>query len=194
MDYLIGPSAHQGHDGKDPAASGEQPPEADRPVAGAVFVAPSARVVGDVTLKPGSNIWFGATVDGTQAPVVLEDGANIQDNCEVRGTHGRPVRLGAHAALGHNARVLGATIEARVLIAIGATVLPGAHVGTLSIVAANATVPADSSVPPRSLVVGEGRIVRQVTEDEIERIHRTAREYLRLAAEYSGQTGAGRTR
>lgn len=159
-----------------------------------VFVAPSARVVGEVTLQPGANIWFGATVDGTQAPVVLEDGANVQDNCEVRGTAGQPVRLGTHTALGHNARVLGAHIEARVLIAIGATVLPGARVGTLSIVAANATVAAGSRVPPRSLVVGEGRIVRQVTRDEIERIHRTAREYLRLAAEYAGQAGAGRAR
>ena len=60
------------------------------------------------------------------------------------------------------------------MIAIGATVLPGAHVGTHSIVAANAAVPEGMLVPPRTLVIGQGRMLRDVTEAEIERIERGA--------------------
>ncbi len=148
------------------------------------FVAPSARLVGAVALGAGANVWYGAVVDGTAASVELAEGANVQDNCRVEATAGHPVRLGPYAAMGHNARVIGATVAGRALIAIGATVLPGAQVGLHCIVAANAVVPEGMVVPPRSLVVGRGRIVRDVSEAEVARIVHTADEYQRLAREY----------
>lgn len=153
------------------------------------WIAPGARLSGDVRLGERANVWFGSVIRGEQAPVALEEGANVQDNCLVEGVAGHPARLGAFAAMGHNARLLGATVESRTLIAIGATVLPGAHVGSHCIVAANATVPAGMRVPDGSLVVGQGRIVRQVTADEVARIERTANEYLRLSGEYLAQHG-----
>lgn len=149
-----------------------------------VFVAPSAALYGDVQVGPRANVWFGTQLRGEAAPVVLEACANVQDNCLVEGAPGHPARLGRYAAMGHNARVIGATVEERALIAIGATVLPGARVGTNSIVAANAVVPEGMRVPPRSLVVGQGRIVREVTPDEIDRVYRTGDNYQRLAEAY----------
>jgi carbonic anhydrase/acetyltransferase-like protein (isoleucine patch superfamily) len=87
-------------------------------------------------------------------------------------------------SVGHNARVFGATIDERALIAIGATVMPGAVIGSHSIVAANATVPEDMVVPPDTLVIGHGRILRAVTQAEIDRIERGATDYVRLCHEY----------
>jgi carbonic anhydrase/acetyltransferase-like protein (isoleucine patch superfamily) len=139
-----------------------------------------------VRLAAESSVFPGATLDGTAAYVEVGPQANVQDNCVVEGMPGQPVRIGARVSLGHNARVYGATIDERALIAIGATVLPGAHVGTHAIVAANATVPEGMHVPARTLLVGQGRILRQVTEAEIERIERGATEYARLAREYRG--------
>ncbi len=156
-----------------------------------VFIAPSVRLEGAVSLGPRANVWFGSVVDGREAPVELAAGANVQDNCVVRGTRGHPARLGPYAAMGHNAQVIGATVDERSLIAIGATVRPGAHVGMRCIVAANATVPEGMRVPPGSLVIGQGRIVRALTEAEVERIVHTAAEYLRLAAEYRERLGRG---
>ena len=71
------------------------------------------------------------------------------------------------------------------MVAIGATVLPGARVGTHSIVAANATVPEGMRVPPRTLVIGHGRLLREVTQAEIDRIEHGADGYVRLTREYS---------
>ncbi len=156
-----------------------------------VYVAEGVRIVGDVTLASRANVWFGSVLDGTEAPVELAEGANVQDNSVVRGVAGHPARLGPMAAMGHNASVIGATVEERTLIAIGATVLPGARVGTSSIVAANATVPEGMVVPPRSLVIGQGRIVRQLTDDEVARVFHTGDEYLRLSAEYLQGRNAG---
>jgi carbonic anhydrase/acetyltransferase-like protein (isoleucine patch superfamily) len=149
-----------------------------------VFVAPNARVVGDVRLGDGVSVWYSARLSGEAAPVELAEGANVQDNGVVEGTAGHPAFIGANCTLGHNARVFGATVEERSMIAIGATVLPGACIGAQSIVAANATVPEGMRVPPRSLVIGQGRILRQVSEAEIDRIDRGARDYVRLGREH----------
>jgi carbonic anhydrase/acetyltransferase-like protein (isoleucine patch superfamily) len=134
-----------------------------------------------VRLGNECSVFFGAIVRGN---VTLEDRANVQDNCIVEG----PTVIGAGTSLGHNARVYSAIVEPRSLIAIGATVLAGACVGSQSIIAANATVPEGMHVPPRSLVIGNGRILREVTDAEIERIERGARDYARLTREYASAT------
>ena len=141
------------------------------------FVARTACVSEDVKLGDECSVWYGARVSGE---VTVEEQANIQDNAVVEG----PTRIGRRTTLGHNAHVFGATIDEACLIAIAATVHPGAHIGTHSIVAANATVPAGMQVPPNSLVIGEGRILRQVGEQEIERIEYGADEYVRLGREH----------
>jgi len=139
-----------------------------------------------VQLAGESSVWFGSVVRGEAAPVELGPQANVQDNCVVEGTPGHPVRIGARVTLGHNARVFGATVEERSMVAIGATVLQGAHVGLNAIVAANATVPEGMVVPPRTLVIGNGRVLRAVTEAEIQRIEHGATDYVRLCREYLG--------
>jgi carbonic anhydrase/acetyltransferase-like protein (isoleucine patch superfamily) len=141
--------------------------------------------MGDVRMAEESSVWYGSRVDGSVAPVVIEAQANIQDNCVVEGVAGFPARIGSRVSLGHNARVSGAVIEERALIAIGATVLSGARVGARSIIAANATVPPGMQIPPRSLVIGTGRIVREVTEAEIARIEHGATDYVRLSREHA---------
>jgi carbonic anhydrase/acetyltransferase-like protein (isoleucine patch superfamily) len=163
------------------------------PITALGFVAPGARVEGDVTLHQDSGVWYGAVVRGVDAPVVIEARANVQDNCVVEGTPGHPARVGAGATLGHNARVYGASVDANAMIAIGATVMPGARVGTHSIVAANAVVPEGMRVPPRTLVIGNGRLLREVTQAEIERIEHGGEEYVRLAHEHAQTLSATRT-
>jgi len=150
----------------------------------APWVAPGARVVGEVHMAAESSLWYCSVLDGTAAPVQVDAQANIQDNCLVEGRPGFPVRIGARVSLGHNAHVYGAIVEERSLIAIGATVLPGAVVGRQSIIAANATVPEGMQVPPKSLVIGRGRVLRAVTPAEIERIEHGATEYVRLSREH----------
>jgi carbonic anhydrase/acetyltransferase-like protein (isoleucine patch superfamily) len=136
-----------------------------------------------------SSVFFGAVVRGVDEFVEIGEEANVQDNCRVESEPGLPVRIGARVSLGHNARVFGATVDERALIAIGATVLKGAHVGTHCIVAANATVPEGMVVPPGKLVIGDGRILRDVTDAEIARIEHGATEYARLCREYRSTLG-----
>jgi carbonic anhydrase/acetyltransferase-like protein (isoleucine patch superfamily) len=148
------------------------------------YVAPGATLRGDVRMGLDSGVFPGAVVRGEAAFVEIGPRANVQDNCVVEATPGHPVRIGARVSMGHNAHVYGATIEEAALIAIGATVRPGARIGTHSIVAANATVPENMDVPEGKLVIGNGRILRDVTAAEIHRIEHGATEYARLSRQY----------
>jgi carbonic anhydrase/acetyltransferase-like protein (isoleucine patch superfamily) len=153
-------------------------------IAADAYVAPGATLIGDVSLASEASVFPGALVRGEAARVEIGLQANVQDNCVVEATPGHPVKIGERVTLGHNARVHGATIDDGAMIAIGATVLPGARVGRHAIVAANATVLEDMDVPAGKLVIGNGRVLRGVSEAEIERIESGATEYARLGREY----------
>lgn len=161
-------------------------------VAPDVFVAPDAYVVGRVTIGPRSSIWFGATLRGDHEPLSLGEAVNIQEHCTLHTDPGFPLALGDFVSLGHHAIVHGAVLEDHVLIAMAATVLTGARIGAGSIVAANALVPENRVIPPRSLVVGTpGKVIREITAAEYERILTTANDYLRLGQEYRATIGRG---
>lgn len=102
-----------------------------------------------------------------------------------RGTH--PCRIGSRVTVGHNAVVHGCTVEDDVLVGMGAVVLDGALIGAGSIVGAGALVTMNTIVPPRSLVLGSpARVVRALTDAEVERNRANAAHYVRMSRMYSG--------
>lgn len=104
------------------------------------FVAPTATLVGDVTVEEGASVWYGAVVRADYAPVVIRAGANVQDGAVIHAPPGMPCEVGPGATVAHNCVVHGATIGAEALIANGAIVLDGATVGARALVAGGSTV------------------------------------------------------
>ena len=155
-------------------------------VAEDVFLAPTAFVVGRVTVGAGCNIWYGATVRGDSGWVTLGEAVSVQENCVIHTQEGDiPSIVGNRVTLGHGAVVHAATIEDDVLIGIGASVLTRARIGRFSIIAAHSLVPEGKEIPPYSLVMGvPGKVVRQVTEEEIARITQTSEHYLQRGQLY----------
>ncbi|QNE78590.1 gamma carbonic anhydrase family protein [Streptomyces finlayi] len=146
------------------------------------FVAPTAVVIGEVTMSAGSSVWYHAVLRADCGPVSLGPDSNIQDNCSVHTDLGFPLTVGARVSVGHNAVLHGCTIEDDVLVGMGATVLNGAHIGAGSLVAAQALVPQGMRVPPNSLVAGvPARVKRELTAEEREGIRFNAVGYVELA-------------
>lgn len=146
------------------------------------FTAPTSVVLGDVTLRPGASVWYGAVLRAEFEPIVVGAGSNVQDNCTLHVDPGFPVSIGERVSIGHNAVVHGATVEDDCLIGMGATVLNGAVIGAGSLVAAQALVPQGMRVPPGSLVAGvPAKVKRELTEDEREGIALNAAVYTELA-------------
>ncbi|MEU3990287.1 gamma carbonic anhydrase family protein [Streptomyces platensis] len=160
---------------------GGQEPKIDQKA----FTAPTSVVLGEVTMAPGSSVWYHTVLRADCGPIVLGADSNIQDNCTVHVDPGFPVTVGARVSVGHNAVLHGCTVEDDVLIGMGATVLNGAHIGEGSLVAAQALVPQGMQVPPGSLVAGvPAKVKRQLTDEERETIKLNAVMYLELAAQH----------
>ena len=152
------------------------------------FVAPTAAVVGDVTLGAGASVWYGASLRGDVHWIEVGAGSNVQDNATVhvsRGTH--PCRIGARVTIGHNAVVHGCTVEDDCLIGMGAIVLDGAVIGAGSLVGAGALVTMNTVIPPHSLVIGSpAKAVRLLADDEVERNRANAAHYVGMSRIYLG--------
>ncbi|AIJ17131.1 gamma carbonic anhydrase family protein [Streptomyces violaceoruber] len=164
--------------GKDPKVDAE------------VFVAPTASVVGDVTLHAGASVWYGAVLRGDVERISVGADSNVQDNCTLHADPGFPVTVGERVSIGHNAVVHGATVEDDCLIGMGATVLNGAVIGAGSLVAAQALVPQGMRVPPGSLVAGvPAKVKRELTEEERQGVTLNGTMYAALAGQHRDAVG-----
>lgn len=146
-----------------------------------VLLCPGAAVVGDVTLGKHVSVWYNAVLRGDEGAITVGDHTNIQD-CAVlhEETH-----VGAGCTIGHGAIVHGCTVGNNVLIGMGATVLNGAKIGDDCIVGAGALVTGKMDAPAGSMILGSpARVVRPLTEAEIEGNRESARGYCHLAETY----------
>ncbi|MCM3688907.1 gamma carbonic anhydrase family protein [Kocuria rosea] len=175
-----------------PAAAGLVLPHAGHAprIDPSAFVAPTATVVGDVELGPGTGVFYGAVVRGDRSSVRLGARSNLQDNVVVHSDPEHPCTIGTGVSVGHGAVVHGCTVEDDVLVGMNATVLNGAVIGAGSLVAAGAVVLEGTVVPPRSLVAGvPARVRRELTEQEQEKVRANARTYVQLSAEHRQLNG-----
>jgi carbonic anhydrase/acetyltransferase-like protein (isoleucine patch superfamily) len=146
------------------------------------YIAPTAAVMGDVTLGPEASVWYHAVVRGDMAPIVIGAQSNIQDGSIVHVDAGVPCTVGQRVAVGHRVVLHGCTVGDDCLIAMGSLLLNRVSIGSGSVVAAGAVVPEGMQVPPRSLVMGvPGRVVRQVDAALAERVAATWAHYVKEA-------------
>lgn len=144
-----------------------------------IFLAPGARVIGDVTLGDEVGVWFNAVLRGDNEPMVIGARTNIQDGCILHSDFGFPLRVGGGCTIGHKAILHGCTIGDGSLIGMGATVLNGAVIGHECLVGAGALVTEGKVFPDRSLIVGApARLVRTLDEEAVERLRASADGYV----------------
>jgi carbonic anhydrase/acetyltransferase-like protein (isoleucine patch superfamily) len=152
------------------------------------FIAPSATVIGRVTLGAGANVWFGAVLRGDSNVIVIGDGSNIQDTAVVHVDHDAPATIGANVTVGHGATVHGCNVGDRSLVGIGATILSHAVIGKDCIVGAGALVTERKQFPDRSLIVGvPARLIRCVTDEELKMLIASAEHYVELGRRYKSE-------
>ncbi len=150
-----------------------------------VFIAPGAIVLGDVTMAAESSVWFNAVVRGDTDSIRIGRQSNVQDLAVIHCDEGVPCTIGDRVTLGHAAIVHGATLEDDCLIGIRAVVMNGARIGAGSLIAVGALITEGVEIPPGSLVMGvPGKVIRQITERDLERIRHAASHYVGAAKAY----------
>ena len=156
------------------------------------FVDASAQVSGDVHIGAESSVWMNVVIRGDVHRIRIGRRSNIQDLTMVhvmRDTY--PTTIGDEVTVGHSACLHGCTIDDRVLIGMGATLLNGVHVAADSVVAAGSLLTEGTKIPPRSLVMGRpAKVKRPLTDEEVAEIRWYADNYVAYRRDYLAEGAA----
>lgn len=132
------------------------------------FVHPQAVVTGNVIIGKDVYIGPGAAIRGDWGGIVIEDGCNVQENCTIHMFPGVTVRLQEAAHIGHGAIIHGASIGKNVLVGMNSVIMDEVKIGDECIIGALSFIKAKSTIPDRSLVVGNpAKIIKTVSDEMI---------------------------
>lgn len=150
-----------------------------------VFIAESADVIGSVKIASGSSVWFQAVIRGDNDQISIGEGTNVQDSAVLHTDPGFHLNIGDGVSIGHMAMIHGCEIGDNCLIGINSVILNGARIGADCLIGANTLITEGKEIPAGSLVVGSpGKVVRELSRDQIERLKATASGYSKKAALY----------
>ncbi len=151
-----------------------------------IFIAPTAAVMGQVTLGEDVSVWHGAVIRSDVEKIIIGDRTNIQDNAVLHADFGSPTIIGNDVTVGHGAIVHGATVGDGSLIGMRATVLNNAKIGKFCIIGAHALVTEGMEVPDFSMVLGTpGKIVKQLPESYSNQLLESAAHYVEMGQQHA---------
>jgi carbonic anhydrase/acetyltransferase-like protein (isoleucine patch superfamily) len=143
------------------------------------FIAPSASIIGSVTLKQGASVWFNAVLRGDNDLIEIGRNSNIQDGAVLHTDPGIELIVGENVTVGHRAMLHGCTIGNNSLIGIGSTILNRAKIGDDCLVGAHSLITEGKEFPDGVLILGSpAKMVRELTEQEMESLKSSADVYV----------------
>lgn len=155
------------------------------PASGDCYIAPGARVIGNVTLSEQVGIWFNAVLRGDNEAITIGQGSNVQDGCVFHTDPGFPLTIGADVTVGHSAILHGCSVGDGSLIGMGAVVLNGAKIGKGCLIGANALVTEGKDIPDFSMAVGQpAKVIRPIDEAFAAELRRAADVYKKRQKHY----------
>jgi carbonic anhydrase/acetyltransferase-like protein (isoleucine patch superfamily) len=151
------------------------------------FVHQTSVVIGRVQVGPESTLWPNTTLRGDDGDIVIGARTSIQDNTVIHMTQSLSnTRIGDQVTVGHGVVLHGCSVGDNVIVGMGSTLLDNASIGEFSIVGANSLVTQGKVFPPRSLIMGSpARVVRAITDKELEWIEYSWRRYVEQGKRYN---------
>lgn len=154
------------------------------------FIAPTAVLIGDVTVEDRASVWFGAVLRGDFNKIVVGAGTSVQDNCVIHTNEELPTTIGSNVTVGHLSLLEGCEIEDGALIGMGSIVLNRARVGRRAMLAAGSVVKEGAEIPAEVLAAGvPAQVKKELAGSSSEWVETAAREYQSLRLKYMGKVG-----
>lgn len=150
----------------------------------ATYVAPTATLIGAITLRAGASVWFGAVLRGDSERIVIGAGSNVQDNSVLHTDPGFPLDIAEDVTIGHMVVLHGCRIGAGSLIGMGSVIMNGAQIGRDCLVAAGSLIPEGRIFPDGSVIRGRPATLVGPTTPEHEAMMRRASQSYRDRARH----------
>lgn len=152
------------------------------------FVAPTATLIGRVTLEKQASVWFNCVLRGDCDELIIGEGSNIQDGSVLHTDAGIQLRVGANCTIGHMVMLHGCDIGENSLVGIKAVILNKARIGRNCLIGAGALIPERKVYPDGVLIKGiPGKVERELTPEEIQALQFNAQFYRENAKRYLAQ-------
>ncbi len=143
------------------------------------WIAPSADIIGAVTIGKSSSVWWQAVLRADNEPITIGMRTNIQDGCILHTDPGFPISIGSNVSVGHLCMLHGCTIDDGCLIGIGSVILNGAKIGKNVLIGAHTLITEGKQIRDNSLVIGSpGKVIRELTKEQIKALSANADGYV----------------
>ena len=142
------------------------------------FIFDSADIIGDVIIEAGASVWANVTIRGDNTRIHIGKGSNVQESSVLHVDPDTPMIIEDHVTIGHQAMLHGCTVGSGSLIGMQAIILNHAKIGKNCLIGAGAIIPEGKEIPDGSLVIGVGKILRTLSEEEIRNLHRNTQVYI----------------
>ena len=149
------------------------------------YISESVDIIGKVNVEENVDIWFGTRLRGDMNSIIIGENTNIQENSVVHVDINSPCIIGKNVTIGHGTIIHGCSISDNVLVGMGSIILNNAKIGKNTIIGAGSLVTQGKEFPEGVLILGNpAKVIRQLTEAEIESIQRSADNYVSLSKKY----------
>ena len=150
-----------------------------------VFVAEGAQVWGDVEIRAGSSVWFGAVIRGDEGKVLIGENTNVQDTCVIHSDLGMPVVIGSHVTVGHGSVLRACRVGEGTMIGMHSTIMSGVSIGKHSVIGAHSLITYNQEFVAGSLILGVPAKRARAATDEEKQLSRIACDvYRKLVVKY----------
>jgi carbonic anhydrase/acetyltransferase-like protein (isoleucine patch superfamily) len=152
---------------------------------GDYWIAENAILIGSIVLENNASVWYNCVLRGDNDVITIGENSQLQDGCVVHVDPGHPLTLGKNVSVGHMAMLHGCTVGDGTLVGIKSVILNDAVIGKNCVIGANSLIAEGKQIPDGCLVLGSpGKVVRQLTEDEIRRFSGIAGNYVKRWQRY----------
>ena len=149
------------------------------------YISESVDIIGKVNVEENVNIWFGTRLRGDMNNIIIGENTKIQENSVVHVDINSPCIIGKNVTIGHGTIIHGCSISDNVLVGMGSIILNNAKIGKNTIIGAGSLVTQGKSFPDGVLILGNpAKVVRELTDDEIKNIKKSADNYVNLSKRY----------
>lgn len=157
------------------------------------FVAPGARLIGDVEIAAEASIWYNCVLRGDVNRIRIGPRTNVQDGSVIHvdsarpgEPDGHPTLIGAEVLIGHLAMVHGCVLEDRAFVGLGAIVMDGSRIESDAMLAAGAMLTPGKTVPAGQLWAGRpAKYVRDLSETDLAGMRAGVAHYVELARRHA---------